>query len=221
MPTLVTTVLVSHDGAAWLPRTLAALAAQTHAAGHRRRRRHRQHRRLAGADHRALSVRAAWSKRAPAPVSARPCCSAWRTSAAQPVAPAARADDGNGSGCCTTTREPDPRALEHLLAEVTRDPSIGDRRPQGARLVRPAAAARGRRHDRPQRPPRDLARAPRAGPGPARRHPAGARGQHRRAADPPRRLGRAGRARPRLCRCCATTSTSAGGPPWPATASCA
>ena len=200
--------------------------------GHGRRRRHRQHRRIARADRRPPSVPAASSMLDPSTRfrrcrAARPGSCRWRSRRQQrdhrprdgpPTDPGA---DQQWIWLLHDDAEPDPRALEHLLAEVVRDPTDRPGRAQGARLVRPAAAAGGRRHHRPQRPARDAAGAPRAGPGPARRH----HGRCSRSTPPgcssAATSGTSCAASTPPCRCCATTSTSAGGPPWPATASSA
>ena len=92
---------------------------------------------------------------------------------------------------------PEPDALAELLRVVDARPvRRRHRRPQAARLVRPQAAARSRRHHRPQRPPLDRPGPPRTGPGPARPGPARAVRLHRRHAHPPRRLRGARRLRP-------------------------
>ncbi len=117
----VTTVLVSHDGAAWLPRTLAALAAQSHPTD----------------TVVAVDTGSTDDSRALITEALGPSC-------------LVEAGSGTGFGAAVLLgvahaaaqrspvpgerewiwllhddAEPDPRALEHLLAEVTRDPSIG------------------------------------------------------------------------------------------------
>ena len=114
----VTTVLVSHDGAAWLPRTLAALAAQSHPTD----------------TVVAVDTGSTDDSRALITEALGPSC-------------LVEGDSGTGFGAAVQLglahaaaqrspvpgerewiwllhddAEPDPRALEHLLAEVTRDP---------------------------------------------------------------------------------------------------
>ncbi|GAA3060493.1 hypothetical protein GCM10020000_49420 [Streptomyces olivoverticillatus] len=91
---------------------------------------------------------------------------------------------------------PDPAALHELLRVADSDPPRRRRRPQAAQLVRPQAAAGGRRLHRPQRPPLDRPGAPRAGPGPARPGAPRPVRLHRGHARAPRRVGRARRLRP-------------------------
>jgi GT2 family glycosyltransferase len=131
----VTTVLVSHDGAAWLPRTLAALAAQTHPpdtvvavdTG-------------STDDSRALItdalgagcvVEAGASTGFGAAVLLGLAHAAGHRSPGTVVDTAEEADTSRSGPepewiwLLHDDAEPDPRALEHLLVEVTRDPSIG------------------------------------------------------------------------------------------------
>jgi hypothetical protein len=128
--------------------------------GHGRRGRHRQHRRLAGADHRArceLPGRSA------------------RTGFGAAVLPASRTRRPSG-------RRSGEREWIWLLHDVSpirgrwstcspRSPAIRSSASQArSRLVRPAPAARGRRHDRPERPSRALLDGA-SRTGPARFHP--------------------------------------------------
>ena len=71
--------------------------------------------------------------------------------------------------------EPDPDALAELLRVVDVRPARRGHRPQTAQLVRPATAAGSRRLHRQQRPPLDRPGTARAGPGPARPGPRRAR----------------------------------------------
>ena len=124
---LVTTVLVSHDGAAWLPRTLAALAGQT-----------RPPDTVVAVDTGSTDDSRALIAAALGPdciVDAGPSTgfgaavllglahvAAQRTTEAGPDQATM---DHEWIWLLHDDAEADPRALEHLLAEVTRDPSIG------------------------------------------------------------------------------------------------
>ena len=132
--------------------------------------------------------------------------------------PRARAATASGSGSCTTTRTPTRARSRRCSPRPIDRPRRRHPRPQAPRVAVAAAAARARRHHLRHRPPRDRARARGVRPGPARRRPRGAGGQHRRHAGPPHRPRASSAASTSSCRSSATTSTSAGAPPRPATA---
>ena len=160
----VAALLVSHDGARWLPagarRACAAAAARSTAVvavdtGSTRRQRRPARRRL-----RRRATPSPGATGYPAAVRARPRPS----SPHRPPAPEwvwLLHDDAT----------PAPDALERAARRRRGAPRGRRPRPQAARVALAAAAARGRRHDLRHRSARDRPRARRVRPGPARRGP--------------------------------------------------
>ena len=91
---------------------------------------------------------------------------------------------------------PEPAGAGHAARRGRRESRGRHPRPQAARVAVAASAARGGDHDLRHRAPRDRPRAGRVRPGTARRGADGAGGQHRRDAGPPTGARGARRLRP-------------------------
>ncbi len=187
----VTALLVSHDGARWLPAVLDGLAAQTRPVD-----RASSPSTPAAGTSSADLLRAAPARRVRArlpgldELSRRPSRRALR--------PLPEASDDEWVWLLHDDANPDPDAL--LSADcwpprsTPRPTILGPKLREWPSLQAPA---RGRPDHHRHRPPRDRSRARRVRPGPARRGPRGARRQHRRHARTPQRPRGARRFRPR------------------------
>ena len=181
----VAVLLVSHDGARWLPAVIEGIRAQTAPltpGGGRRHRQQGRERRPAGA---GLRRRAAGLGRDRLPGRRRD-----RPRTAPDHGPRLRVG-------LAAARRLQPRARRAGRAARRRRRAPGGRhpRPQAARVALAAPAAGARRHDLRHRAPGDRPRARRVRPGPARRGAHRARGQHRRDAGPSAGARGAGRLR--------------------------
>ena len=205
-------LLVSHDGARWLPAVIDGLAGPA-GPGRRTASPSTPAARTTSADllARRLRRRTAWS---PLP-----------SSTGFPGAVRAGlehldqlgADDRVGLDPARRRQPATPRRCWPLLAGRGRRPRRRRARPQAARVALAAPAARGRRHHLRHRAPRDRPRARRVRPGPARRGPPRCSRSTPPGCWSAAACSRSSAASTTSCRSSATTSTSAGAPPRPAT----
>ena len=158
---VVTAVLVAHDGARWLPTTLHAVKTQR-----------RPVQRFVAVDTGSVDDTRALLERA---VGAAAVLRAPRDTGFGAAVRLATAAFEGAPGLASTRSDsgavvewiwllhddsaPTPAALESMLELADEMPSVGGDRHQAARLGQPPGAARGRRHRRSWRTPRDVARA--------------------------------------------------------------
>ena len=183
----VTALLVSHDGARWLPAVLTGLSGQTLPVD-----------RVVAVDTTSRDdsvtlVRDALGEHGRARRRAR------LDELSRRGAPRPRAGPGGRRRrvdlAAARRQQPRPDGPRRAARRRSGAPLGRDPRPQAARVALAAPPPRGRPDHHRHRAPRDRSGAGRVRPGPARRRARGARGQHRRDARAPLRAGVARRAR--------------------------
>ena len=202
----VTAVLVSHDGAAWLPRVPRRAAAQT-----------RPPHRVVAVDTGSTDETATCS---PPPRASTVVEPAARPGSAPPSRPGSTPSPVRRSRRASRRDEwvwllhddsaPGARRAGAAARRAPTPPRGRRPRPEAARVAIAAAAARGRRHDLRHRPPRDRARARRVRPGPARRASRDVLAVNTAGMLVRRDVWTSSAVSTRSCRSSATTSTSAG-----------
>ena len=209
----VTALLVSHDGARWLPAVLTGLSGQTLPVD-----------RVVAVDTTSRDDSVALVARRARRVD-RCVLDVVPGSTSYPAAVRHGLELGAGDRSddewiwlLHDDSNPEPDGARRAARRRPGAPRRRDPRPQAARVALAAPPPRGRPDHHRHRAPRDRPRAGRVRPGPARRRARGARGQHRRACSCAAPCWSRWAASTRTCRSSATTSTSAGAPRWPGTA---